>query len=75
VPGRPKCPECGSEDTLEIVYGHPTQELSEEAERGEVVLGGCCIDGGAPDRVCRACGHNWQAGLWVPELEDEPPGD
>jgi hypothetical protein len=73
VPGSPKCPECGSEDTVEIVYGYPTHELSEESEPGEVVPGRCCINEDSPDRECRACGHTWQAGLWVPEPEDEPP--
>jgi hypothetical protein len=35
-----KCPECGSGDVVPIVYGLPGQELQQQAERGEVVLGG-----------------------------------
>ncbi len=28
---------------MPIVYGMPTGELEEKADRGEVVLGGCCL--------------------------------
>ena len=37
----PVCPECGSENSIPIVYGRPGTELLEKAERGEVWLGGC----------------------------------
>lgn len=30
--------------------------MVEAAERGELVLGGCCIAEGLPTRQCRACG-------------------
>jgi hypothetical protein len=36
------CPKCGGK-MVRIVYGEPTEELIEAAERGEVILGGCCI--------------------------------
>ena len=36
------CPKCGGK-IVEIVYGEPTDELFNAAERGEVILGGCCI--------------------------------
>lgn len=39
--GPPACPQCGSdENVLPIVYGYPSEELFEAAERGEVALGG-----------------------------------
>lgn len=36
------CPKCGGK-IVEIIYGEPDQELFEASERGEVILGGCCI--------------------------------
>ena len=64
----PPCPRCGSTDAVEIVYGYPTAETFEAAERGEIVLGGCVIGPEAPDYECRAC----QAPLpWIfPRAED-----
>lgn len=32
---------CGK--VVPIVYGMPMEELQEKADRGEVILGGCCI--------------------------------
>lgn len=57
-----RCPRCGSQRSLPIVYGLPTKALEEEAARGEVVLGGCDVDGREPTRQCRACGHAWRPG-------------
>ena len=51
----PPCPRCGSTDAVEIVYGYPTGETFEAAERGEVVLGGCVIGPEAPDYECGSC--------------------
>jgi uncharacterized protein (DUF1810 family) len=34
----------------------PGPELWEESERGDVVLGGCCISLGQPERACTNCG-------------------
>lgn len=39
-----KCPKCGKRLT-EIVYGEPTPEVFEASERGEIILGGCCVSG------------------------------
>lgn len=36
------CPKCGGK-VVKIIYGEPTEELFEAADRGEVILGGCCI--------------------------------
>lgn len=55
------CPKCGSQDVILIVYGYPTVEAGEAAERGELALGGCCVGDNDPDRTCKACGHNWRA--------------
>ena len=51
----PVCPNCGSTEYIPIIYGEPSPELMEQAEKGEVVLGGCII---TPDRdlfVCKEC--------------------
>ena len=50
-----KCPKCG-EKVVKIVYGEPCPELFEQAERKEVVLGGCCINlDGNPQWACTEC--------------------
>jgi hypothetical protein len=51
-----KCPECGSEDVKEIVYGLP-----DDSERWpeHLVAGGCLLDPDNPTRCCGDCGHEW----------------
>lgn len=56
------CPTCGSTDRARIVYGLPGPELMEAAERGEVVLGGCCVSDDDPRYACRACGQRYGSG-------------
>ena len=54
------CPSCGSEDTVPIMYGMPSQEGFLAANRGRVRLGGCIvIEGLSPDASCTACGVKW----------------
>jgi hypothetical protein len=58
------CPKCGSEDTIPIMYGLPTEEGFLAASRGKVKLGGCIIIEGpdgepGPDATCKACGASW----------------
>ena len=36
------CPKCGGK-IVEIIYGEPSIELFEAHERGEIILGGCCM--------------------------------
>ena len=38
------CPECKQKTGVNIVYGYPSAELFEAANRDEVALGGCIID-------------------------------
>lgn len=54
-----RCPQCGSEDVIGIVYGYPTEETLERAKAGEVRLGGCVVDYCDPNRYCKNCGHEW----------------
>ena len=51
------CPDCGSSDWKPIMYGLPTEEVEEDAQRGHVVLGGCFL--GDADRYCTACFNSW----------------
>lgn len=37
------CPNCGGK-VVPIIYGEPIPETFESSERGEVVLGGCCVE-------------------------------
>lgn len=43
------------------MYGYPTHEAFEEAEKGNIKLDGCevFIGGGQPDRFCKDCEHEW----------------
>lgn len=51
-----KCPQCGGK-VVEIAYGFPSNELFEEFEKGNVILGGCDIvlDKAMPDWECTSC--------------------
>lgn len=51
------CPRCGGV-TKPVVYGYPSGELLDQADRGEVFLGGCCPPVGPAGSRCTACGHN-----------------
>ena len=57
-----KCPRCGM-DLLEIVYGLPNSELFEAEQRGEVILGGCCLFGDDPRYYCKNCDLNFSSDL------------
>ncbi|NLX69928.1 MAG: hypothetical protein GX024_03355 [Clostridiales bacterium] len=57
-----KCPECGSSNCVEIVYGLPTYELFMRAEAEEVKLGGCLITKDSPNYFCKSCEHKWKEG-------------
>ena len=36
------CPKCGGK-LIPILYGEPTFDAYEVSQRGEIILGGCCI--------------------------------
>ncbi|MBW0273353.1 hypothetical protein ATM97_25055 [Nocardia sp. MH4] len=50
----PRCPECDG-PMLRILYGYPTFESFQAAERGEYILGGCCVTNVSPQWGCRPC--------------------
>ena len=53
------CPSCNETTGVDIVYGMPGLELFEQAERGEIALGGCVIEENQPFYRCLACGFEW----------------
>jgi hypothetical protein len=55
-----RCPACGEKTGVYILYGYPTLEMFEASERGEIVLGGCCVCESDPDRQCLSCDHTWK---------------
>ena len=55
----PKCPSCGSDTVLTIVFGYPSPELIEEMQQGKVALGGCCMSEDDPEWECTDCEHRW----------------
>lgn len=67
-----RCPACGSARVVRIMYGEPGPEMIQADERGEAVLGGCCISDHDPSWQCIVCSavvyRNELRGL----LNDEP---
>ena len=57
---KPRCPRCGSDSTVRIVYGMPVYATFEAAQRGEVALGGCVVQPGQPTRACKSCGARFR---------------
>ena len=58
-----KCPKCGSEETVPILWGYPAPDCMEKvlaaACRGEIELGGCLVTGNDPTDHCKNCGHEF----------------
>ena len=51
-----RCPRCGSAEATRILYGLPTHEAWEAAQRGEIAIGGCIVGPESPDFECSGCG-------------------
>ncbi len=54
--GSEVCPRCGAA-MRPVVYGFPSSELFEDADKGEVILGGCCIPSSPAQSRCTNCGQ------------------
>ena len=54
-----KCPSCNSNNVVTIVYGMPSSELEEQAQRGEIILGGCVVTENDPELYCKDCGREF----------------
>lgn len=52
-----EAPRCCDKAMIPILYGMPGPEMLEEAERGEIKIGGCIIEGDAPTFRCTSCGR------------------
>ncbi len=54
------CPKCGSKNIVRIVYGYPNAEALEEAKKGNIILGGCCVSDNSPNFHCKDCKYEWK---------------
>jgi hypothetical protein len=52
-----KCPFCGSLEIVPVIYGYAPFDILLQAGRGEVALGGMCIEEGQPQWKCNSCGR------------------
>ena len=52
-----RCPTCGSQ-AVPIMYGMPTFDAFQQAERGELAIGGCVLADEAPAWQCTE-GHEF----------------
>ena len=50
-----QCPACRSKKIASIMYGYPSSEAIENAEKQMIVLGGCCISDRDPSWQCLDC--------------------
>lgn len=53
------CPSCSGTEIRLILYGLPSDETLQRAQRDEIVLGGCTIWDEMPDWRCMTCAHEW----------------
>lgn len=65
------CPDCGGE-LIPIVYGFPSPEIMEKAERGEVSLGGCVLPGFG-NYHCKSCNEDFNLVEGAVRIECENP--
>ncbi|MEI2729157.1 MAG: hypothetical protein V9E85_08590 [Candidatus Nanopelagicales bacterium] len=49
-----RCPTCGKK-LVPVLYGYPDSEDFEEANRGEIVIGGCMVGDFDPVLACPRC--------------------
>lgn len=53
------CPQCGGK-VVGSGYGVPTAKTMDAVERGEVMLGGCCINEDTPEWQCVKYGQHYK---------------
>jgi len=44
---------------IDIVYGYPSEEMSDAADRNKIALGGCCIEPSNHKFKCKSCWHEF----------------
>lgn len=67
-----KCPYCGSQVMLPVVYGLPPEDMPEGWEK-HIWPGGCCDQG--PHWYCQNCERNvseWEIKDWLPQKRGKP---
>jgi hypothetical protein len=55
-----RCPACNSANVVPIVYGLPTMFGVENEAKGNIHLGGCCVDADSPQWYCAQCSSAWR---------------
>jgi len=58
----PKCPNCGNK-LAKIIYGMPSSDIMDQVEKGEVFIGGCCVDEENPEYHCNVCRRSYYSNL------------
>ena len=53
------CPKCKSNMVIDIVYGYPSEEMSDAADSNKIALGGCCIEPSNHKFKCKSCWHEF----------------
>ena len=53
------CPECKASDTVDIVYGYPSEQALQSWYKKEIELGGCIVQDENPQHKCKKCKHQW----------------
>ena len=53
------CPQCNSDDVIDILYGYPSEKTLQSWFKKEIELGGCIIRGENPHHKCKKCGNQW----------------
>ena len=54
-----QCPDCGSKDTVKIVYGNPGRVLYAKAEAGLIRIGDGPEEPDSPEYYCNDCEYEW----------------
>lgn len=65
------CPTCGKE-LIPIIYGYPAPETMKKADKGEIMLGGCCVSYDDPTHYCKQCKKRINLNLAIDITEDDP---
>ncbi len=54
-----ECPRCGLPAGVPLLYGFPTPEAEDAAQRGRVQLAGCVLPKEPHNRACQVCSVTW----------------
>ncbi len=54
-----KCPECESQNIIELIWGYPSSELRENKNHKKFELRGCIVDSDSKKWKCNDCLNEW----------------